>query len=391
MLYLEQLDEKGYLTRPQNALLLPRDVELLINRNPAYEGYKEWLDGWREALAPTYERRKPSVPESSVDVQLDEMQRRIFFLYGKSDPCSVLKLLAGVANDPDYLQSEMDLKGIDRSSILIKYLSSQLTLQEKDGQGKALGGLKEVVAMTEALQESPGGQGITFRANSLRWLKEKSLNGIDDAQPNCRRVLIGTEMDGPISEFGKRFLQVVIQTLENGEIPGTSMATEIIYSDRFVNTPFKVAILAKVIDAVIFHLKGLGRWADGVVNVHLGGLIEVKGNGAVNRSESFESSDERNKVVEQLLKAANVKPSIYEGKVPHQRSLIIRFQDRYELQIGIEKGMGTWQAIRSNWHSINGCSHKNTTVQKVAFLSGNSINVGLLEEGCPLFVEWYKK
>lgn len=391
MLILELIDEQSYVSQSQNVFLLPRDVETLLQINPAHQEYKEWLEGWTNVLNSREERRQQRESALTAQALLDKKIRNIHFLYGKSDPCSVLKFLAGLANEPEFLMSDMVMNGVDGTSLLVRYVLSRLSLEDDRGRGKALGELRDVLATIVELQESPGGLGISFMATSLRWLREKSLDGINDAQPNCRRVMIGPELNGSISDFGQRFLNLFVQNFEGAEIPGNSKAVEVVYSDRYINTPFKVAILAKLIDAVIRHLNGLGRWKNGAVNIHLGQLdaTSVNGQGSVNRSDSFIDSIERNDVLLQLLSKSDLQPIIHEGKVPHQRSLIVRFIDGCELRVGIEKGMGTWKGIRTTWHSINGYSKNDNVEQKAAFLSTNSLEVGLLEEGCPLYVEWH--
>ncbi len=130
--------------------------------------------------------------------------------------------------------------------------------------------------MADAMQNGPGGRGVSFHATSLKWLQSKSQDGINAAQPNCRRVSISEEMNGETTEFGGLFLNLILQNLENEAIPGGSIATEVIYTDRYINTPFKVVLLANAIKAVVTHLRVQERWRDGMVNIYAGEkLIEA--------------------------------------------------------------------------------------------------------------------
>jgi hypothetical protein len=390
MLLMQQIDKVGYKPQKRNTWILPSDVDLLLQHSPSYERYKQWIREWRMVLTEIFQRHEAGSPEEAVQSDLEKKIKGIYLLYGKSEPASILRLLSAMANDPEYLHSAHAMKGIDASSILIKFLFSHLTLLQENGQGKALGEFKEVLGIAEAMQNAPGGRGVSFMATSLQWLQKKSLDGISDAQPNCRRVPLGSEMNGAASDFGCNLLNVVLQSLENGAIPGESFATEVIYKDRYINTALKVAILAKTIEAIVGHLKVLNRWRDGVVNIFAGGLKKCEDAGTLNQSCSFRDLNERNLILKKLLMKSDIEVAMPKGMAPHGRDLIVRFADGSELRVGIDKGMSFWTAVNGGNCSINDYNPNGDIDQKVQFLAGCSMMLGQTEEECPLYVEWHE-
>lgn len=392
MLLLRQLDRQRYVPDKQMMWLLPTDVESLLRLNPAYEKYKKWKNDWSEILSNEFKPSNSMYPETSIQYGWKDKFRSLYFLYGSSEPSAILKLLSARANDSNYLQSNMEPNEIDDLSILDKYLSSQSTLQKNDEQGKALWEFKKTLAMTEARQDGPSGRGASFVANSLQWLQKKSQDGMNDAQPNCRRVIISSEMNGPISEFGRKMLRIILVNIENESISGKIIATEIVYKDKFINTPIKVALVAKVIEEIVNYLKILFCWNNSLVKIYAGELPDTKNNysmdRSMNRSDSFSGGPkERNEILHGILARSNIEASLMETTPPHSRNLVVRFNNNSELRVDIDMGMSFWDAAKEeNDYILNIDINR-----KINYLTKNNFSIiGKKEDVNKIIVEWHK-
>jgi hypothetical protein len=404
---LQQLDDHSYQDSSLTPWITPGDIELLIGINPEYIRYTQWRLGW-ERYESTYGK---SLSESDLNLTGKEHAigslRAVHFLYGSSDPLAFLKKLCVWNSHESYHHSVAeDESDIDFSCLAACFLQGQAYLirsTNNDLDAIAERKFKTALTLIASLQEEAGGQGVNPRADLLRWMKSRTHIGIKNSQPTCRKISITEELNGPLNEFGDKFISILLNRLEGCKIPGLSKAKKIYYRDRYINTPFKVALFAQWMKALAECLKRENRWADCSLEVTtlntLGKKSEIEedikryGFGSFNSRASFVDGAERNEILVEALNRLGINSKVPNGltntETNHDRDLTIVFDDGCELQVDLGSGVGHWRAAKGGKTGINSYQPNRSPKVKADFLVAAQLHVASMvggTNGC--VIEW---
>ena len=180
--------------------------------------------------------------------------------------------------------------------------------------------------------------------SSLPQIKPVDEHQFEIKKNHLAELIISDEFNGRIKKFGQSFwnaIQIEINNLGLG-INGDQKVSEIIYSDRYLATPFTLALLSSVFQGIPFEL---------VANCDL--RIETKkpdgtklGYG-INHNwkdgEDISKNDVMSGLFSERFNAVSVNQHSTNRTLSHSRELRIIFASKKELVIRLDQGFGYWQ------------------------------------------------
>ena len=138
---------------------------------------------------------------------------------------------------------------------------------------------------------------------------------------------------------------------KDGHLPGTSPATNVVYRDQYINTPFNVAQLAFWMLALQTYLQTNGRWKVECIEIET--LDEDnkpkfrysdKHTKPYRWNDKWLSSATRDKVLSGTLTQLGVDGKVVSGiDRQHDRELIVKFLDGSKLRLGLGHGLDYWK------------------------------------------------
>ncbi|QCG89137.1 DEAD/DEAH box helicase [Azospirillum sp. TSH100] len=161
-------------------------------------------------------------------------------------------------------------------------------------------------------------------------------------------IRIASEMNGPAEGFGQRFWALVLERKpEIGQLlqPGGKLS-EVVYQDRYLFSPLPVRLLCEVLKPIA----ATGR----------AGEVDVLVRTRARRSSDYASvpfqlrddwafTEHRDDVVKAALARLALRGRIETGQnrdLPHERTLLLRWDNGGELKIHLDQGFGHWDTIR---------------------------------------------
>lgn len=279
---------------------------------------------------------------------------------------------------------------MDPRYALSAYLFGQLRLNAADNDTMRAAALRHFQQAWESIkqrQAENGGQGLNGMADALRWLEAKTLKGMMNSQPGVRRLVLRDELDGPANQFGTKLMKRILSTFGENHLPGTGVAIQVSYRDRYINTPCKVALLAHWMAALKRYLEKNNRWNVQSLEIE---TTKKDQSGQGNLNQPWPSCHERNDVLRQTLSDFGVEPNkvLTNWRVPHDRDLKVTFEDKSELQIDLGQGLSFWKAVPGGEHSIDDFSFYAPVPDQSNLLFQGKFAVSHDGELTNCYVEW---
>lgn len=328
------------------------DIVKLLEMNPEYEISK----GYRETFA-SMDREEETGSDLSAQALMCINLNAGHYALGSYEPIGLLSTIASIATGRTAALNGLEpaTNGHD-DTVLTTFLRGQLNLARRDtrdGQSIALHHFEAAWRLIRERQQDFGGEGISRRAESLRWLEEKTFEGIKHSQPGVWRVDILDQVDGPATDFGNQLLAHALKHSIEPDLPADARATSISYSDRYINTPMRVALLGRWMSAMKGHLMAKGHWAaDCVVWIHT--MFESQKyderRPAIDNNWSQSpnwrvNKDIRDRVIWSTLAAHGIAANLNvvgKWEVPHSRGLEVAFSDGSRWEVQLDEGLGFW-------------------------------------------------
>ena len=344
---VQHLDRTAYRASPTSLWLLEEDIKILLDINPHYRQLMKLRFEFNG-----HEELHRYTKEFSV---LHE------YAYGASDPLIFLQGIVSISTKQTISLKELNQKReIKNKTLLEAFLAGQLYLNGRVGDVDVNGQVSvagQVLALehferAELLINQPqlqhGCQGSSKKSDLLRWLGGKTWEGILQAQPNGRSLDLGSALCGPMDKFGTQMMKKIQSCFKDGKLPGTSPATNVIYRDRFINTPFNVAQLAFWMLALQTYLQTNRRWE--VERIEIETLDEDKKPKSRNNvnphrwSDQWQKSATRDEVLYCTMKQLGVNGEVMSNIYgQHDRELIVKFLDGSKLRLGLGHGLDYWK------------------------------------------------
>lgn len=161
-------------------------------------------------------------------------------------------------------------------------------------------------------------------------------------------VNVGSTLDGPISAFGQRLLQLVgraapILTERLGCEPGLK---SVLYSDRYLRSPLSVRMLAEVLR----HLGSLPGGIGKETTIRVRSTFDDGGQGYTGLTGNWPTANLQRQVTELVItRAAKVTPHVDLGTrhdVVHHRFLQLEWLDGRKAELRFDQGLTGMQAAR---------------------------------------------
>lgn len=165
---------------------------------------------------------------------------------------------------------------------------------------------------------------------------------------NKKYFEIESQLDGSLSQFGERFWHYLLTDANFKQAVGESKIKEIAYSDRYLQTPLSITLLASVLNAIPFerdeNIKAVINTIDPANKYYHNRRIDQgwadfeKGN----KTEFTEA------VIKEIAKIPLVDVISVGQKVTldHARFLTINYTDGKILSIWLDQGFGYWKTSR---------------------------------------------
>jgi len=163
-----------------------------------------------------------------------------------------------------------------------------------------------------------------------------------DAQPDTITLELGKQLDGAADKFGKRMMDAILVNYPNEVLPQSGSVTGLLYSDRYINTPLKVALIANWIAEIKRHFADQNRWNCKQVEIKTSRSVGLEDENPYNTS--WNDSRARDAVLR--LAIQNCVPLRYDPDVfaEHLRGLTIQFDDGAEFTFRLDSGLSHWEA-----------------------------------------------
>lgn len=176
----------------------------------------------------------------------------------------------------------------------------------------------------------------------------KVIDAADLLKPsrqNLVKIEIGTELDGPIDGFARRFWEHLKKTssgLADDVLSGKDDIIEVIYSDRYVCSPLVVNLLISVIHE-------LGTLTNGDFSIRIQGreYRKVDSRSPWQCWHDWHSSQERDDGIKQALEYCGLDGQVVSlPSLPHYRQLQLKMYSGKQLVIQFDQGLSYWEAER---------------------------------------------
>lgn len=154
-------------------------------------------------------------------------------------------------------------------------------------------------------------------------------------------IQIHKELNGPFSQFGQRFWDVLSSGHEKAQnLMKTNRITHIHYTDRYLQNPVALALLSSL-------LKPLKTSMTKDAEVVIDTLFKNKDRPGNRPSHDWMSEADFQDFADQWFaasmgKAADITVFDYSRDIPHHRKLMVNFDNGQVLKIRFDQGMGYW-------------------------------------------------
>lgn len=177
-------------------------------------------------------------------------------------------------------------------------------------------------------------------------LPAKATNAVE----RVKDIQIHKQLNGPLSQFGQRFWDVLFNDHEEAQsLMNNTRITGVHYTDRYLQNPFALALLGSILRPLKTKL------TDGA-EVTLDTLFKDKDRPGNRPFHDWMSIADFQDFADQWFAAALGRPvelTVFDSPrdIPHHRKLTVTFEDGQVLKIRFDQGMGYWRInFSSQWH-----------------------------------------
>lgn len=177
-------------------------------------------------------------------------------------------------------------------------------------------------------------------------LPAKATNAVE----RVKDIQIHKQLNGPLSQFGQRFWDVLFNDHEEAQsLMNNTRITGVHYTDRYLQNPVVLALLGSILRPLKTKL------TDGA-EVTLDTLFKDKDRPGNRPFHDWMSIADFQDFADQWFAAALGRPvelTVFDSPrdIPHHRKLTVTFEDGQVLKIRFDQGMGYWRInFSSQWH-----------------------------------------
>ena len=177
-------------------------------------------------------------------------------------------------------------------------------------------------------------------------LPAKATNAVE----RVKDIQIHKQLNGPLSQFGQRFWDVLFNDHEEAQsLMNNTRITGVHYTDRYLQNPVALALLGSILRPLKTKL------TDGA-EVTLDTLFKDKDRPGNRPFHDWMSIADFQDFADQWCSAALGRPvelTVFDSPrdIPHHRKLTVTFEDGQVLKIRFDQGMGYWRInFSSQWH-----------------------------------------
>lgn len=177
-------------------------------------------------------------------------------------------------------------------------------------------------------------------------LPAKATNAVE----RVKDIQIHKQLNGPLSQFGQRFWDVLFNDHEEAQsLMNNTRITGVHYTDRYLQNPVSLALLGSILRPLKTKL------TDGA-EVTLDTLFKDKDRPGNRPFHDWMSIADFQDFADQWFAAALGRPvelTVFDSPrdIPHHRKLTVTFEDGQVLKIRFDQGMGYWRInFSSQWH-----------------------------------------
>lgn len=177
-------------------------------------------------------------------------------------------------------------------------------------------------------------------------LPAKATNAVE----RVKDIQIHKQLNGPLSQFGQRFWDVLFNDHEEAQsLMNNTRITGVHYTDRYLQNPVALALLGSILRPLKTKL------TDGA-EVTLDTLFKDKDRPGNRPFHDWMSIADCQDFADQWFAAALGRPvelTVFDSPrdIPHHRKLTVTFEDGQVLKIRFDQGMGYWRInFSSQWH-----------------------------------------
>ncbi len=177
-------------------------------------------------------------------------------------------------------------------------------------------------------------------------LPAKATNAVE----RVKDIQIHKQLNGPLSQFGQRFWDVLFNDHEEAQsLMNNTRITGVHYTDRYLQNPVALALLGSILRPLKTKL------TDGA-EVTLDTLFKDKDCPGNRPFHDWMSIADFQDFADQWFAAALGRPvelTVFDSPrdIPHHRKLTVTFEDGQVLKIRFDQGMGYWRInFSSQWH-----------------------------------------
>ena len=177
-------------------------------------------------------------------------------------------------------------------------------------------------------------------------LPAKATNAVE----RVKDIQIHKQLNGPLSQFGQRFWDVLFNDHEEAQsLMKNTRITGVHYTDRYLQNPVALALLGSILKPLKTKL------TDGA-EVALDTLFKDKDRPGNRPFHDWMSIADFQDFADQWFAAALGRPielTVFDSPrdIPHHRKLTVTFEDGQVLKIRFDQGMGYWRInFSSQWH-----------------------------------------
>lgn len=177
-------------------------------------------------------------------------------------------------------------------------------------------------------------------------LPAKATNAVE----RVKVIQIHKQLNGPLSQFGQRFWDVLFNDHEEAQsLMNNTRITGVHYTDRYLQNPVALALLGSILRPLKTKL------TDGA-EVTLDTLFKDKDRPGNRPFHDWMSIADFQDFADQWFAAALGRPvelTVFDSPrdIPHHRKLTVTFEDGQVLKIRFDQGMGYWRInFSSQWH-----------------------------------------
>lgn len=177
-------------------------------------------------------------------------------------------------------------------------------------------------------------------------LPAKATNAVE----RVKDIQIHKQLNGPLSQFGQRFWDVLFNDHEEAQsLMNNTRITGVHYTDRYLQNPVALALLGSILRPLKTKL------TDGA-EVTLDTLFKDKDRPGNRPFHDWMSIADFQDFADQWFAAALGRPvelTVFDSPrdIPHHRKLTVSFEDGQVLKIRFDQGMGYWRInFSSQWH-----------------------------------------